>query len=134
MNDLVFVDTGAWFASILPWDANHKRAANWLSNNTRTLLTTDSVWSETLTLLRMRGERQRAIWLGEKLLSEELAILYVVNGEDQRAAWDVFRRFADKDWSFVDCLSKVVMERLEIETAFAFDHHFRQFGNLQVVP
>ena len=98
------------------------------------MLTTDSVLSETLTLLRIRGERERADWLGEKIWSEELTVLYLVNREDQQAAWDVFRRFADKDWSFVDCLSKVVMERLDIDTAFAFDHHFRQFGNVQVVP
>ncbi len=134
MNDLVFVDTGAWFASIVPWDANHDQAANWLASNTRSLLTTDSVLSETLTLLRIRGERERAIWLGEKIWSEELAVLYLVNREDQQAAWDVFRRFADKDWSFADCISKVVMERLEIDTAFSFDRHFRQFGNVQVVP
>ncbi len=134
MNEFVFVDTGAWFASIVPWDANHAQAANWLAQNTRSLLTTDSVLSETLTLLRIRGERERANWLGEKIWSEELTVLYLVNREDQQAAWDVFRRFADKDWSFVDCLSKVVMERLDIDTAFAFDHHFRQFGNVQVVP
>lgn len=134
MNDLVFVDTGAWFASIVPWDANHALAANWLANNSRSLLTTDSVLSETLTLLRIRGERERAIWLGEKIWSEELAILYSVSQEDQQAAWDVFRRFTDKDWSFVDCISKVVIERLGIDTAFSFDHHFRQFGNVQVAP
>ena len=97
MNDLVFVDTGAWFASIVPWDANHDQAANWLAQNTRSLLTTDSVLSETLTLLRIRGERERAIWLGERILSEELAILYLANREDQQAAWDVFRRFAAPD-------------------------------------
>ena len=134
MNDLVFVDTGGWFASIVPWDANHDLAKNWLAQNNQTLLTTDSVLSETLTLLRIRGERERAIWLGEKIWSEELAVLYMADREDQLAAWDVFRRFADKDWSFVDCLSKVVMERLEIDTAFSFDHHFRQFGNVQVTP
>jgi len=26
------------------------------------------------------------------------------------------------------------MERLQIETAFAFDQHFRQFNTVQVVP
>lgn len=67
MKDFVFVDTGAWFASIVPWDANDVRAAQWLSSNTRPLLTTDNVLSETVTLLRIRGERERAIWLGERL-------------------------------------------------------------------
>lgn len=134
MNNLVFVDTGAWFASIVPWDANHHRAASWLAQNTGTLLTSDSVLSETLTLLRIRGERERAIWLGEKIWLEEIAVLYFVDRQDQQTAWDVFRRFTDKEWSFVDCVSRVVMDRLEIDTAFSFDHHFRQFGNVRVVP
>src|SRR5437867_2340750 len=119
MNGSVFVDTGAWFASVVPWDANHVRASAWLSQNTSSLLTTDSVVSETLTLLRVRGERQRALWLGERLWSEEFASLYFVTQDDQFAAWEVFRKYADKDWSFVDCLSKVVLERMDIGSAFS---------------
>jgi len=46
----------------------------------------------------------------------------------------LFRDYADKRWSFTDCTSKVVMERLGIRTAFAFDHHFKQFGDVKVVP
>ena len=32
-----------------------------------------------------------------------------------------------KDWSFTDCTSKVIMERLRMTHAFAFDSHFRLF-------
>jgi len=46
----------------------------------------------------------------------------------------VFRRFRDKGWSFTDCTSRVVIDRLSIPTAFALDQHFRQFGNVTVVP
>ena len=50
-------------------------------------------------------------------------------------AWEVFRRFSDKRWSFTDCTSKVVMDRLGIAgPCLAFDQHFRQFGSIQVVP
>jgi predicted nucleic acid-binding protein len=49
-------------------------------------------------------------------------------------AWETFRQFDDKSWSFTDCTSKVVMEQLNIKVAFAFDHHFQQFGTVQVVP
>jgi len=51
-----------------------------------------------------------------------------------QAAWEVFRQFRDKQWSFTDCVSRVVIERLSIPAAFAFDEHFRQFGNVAVVP
>jgi len=40
----------------------------------------------------------------------------------------------DQDWSFTDCAGKVVIERFSLVQAFAFDHHFRQFGNIQVIP
>lgn len=46
----------------------------------------------------------------------------------------MFRRFDDKMWSFTDCTSKWTMEKLEIKQAFSFDHHFRQFGSVSVVP
>ncbi|MEX2015753.1 MAG: hypothetical protein WD873_03880 [Candidatus Hydrogenedentales bacterium] len=49
-------------------------------------------------------------------------------------AWDVFRRYDDKRWSFTDCTIRVVMERLGVTTAFAFDAHFRQFESVTVVP
>jgi predicted nucleic acid-binding protein len=29
---------------------------------------------------------------------------------------------------------RMVMEQLGITTPFAFDHHFKQFGTIQVVP
>ncbi|WP_216819169.1 type II toxin-antitoxin system VapC family toxin [Thiohalocapsa sp. ML1] len=54
--------------------------------------------------------------------------------EDVEQAWKSFRRFSDKGWSFTDCTSRVIMERLGITTAFAFDEHFRQFGIGVVVP
>ena len=50
------------------------------------------------------------------------------------SAWEFYCRFRDKDWSFTDCTSKVVMESLDITTAFSFDQHFRQFSNIIVVP
>jgi uncharacterized protein len=53
---------------------------------------------------------------------------------DIEAAWLIFERFDDKQWSFTDCVSYVVVERLAIKTAFAFDEHFRQFATLEVVP
>ncbi len=54
--------------------------------------------------------------------------------DDILTAWRVFRRFSDKEWSFTDCTSKVVMSKLGISQAFAFDHHFRQVEGVEVVP
>jgi len=58
---MIFVDTGAWFASVIPTDPDHGAAASWLVANTVPLLTTDYVIDETLTLLRRRRERTRVL-------------------------------------------------------------------------
>ncbi|HLG14092.1 MAG TPA: PIN domain-containing protein [Blastocatellia bacterium] len=131
---MIFVDTGAWFASVVPSDADHASASQWLDQNTQPLLTTDYVIDETLTLLRARGESTRAIALGEQFFRGALAKVYFVTEEDIRETWELFRKFSDKDWSFTDCSSKVVMEKLGITHAFCFDHDFVQFGSIVVVP
>jgi predicted nucleic acid-binding protein len=131
---VIFVDTSAWFASVVPTDADHAAAANWLGRNVEPLLTTDYVVDETLTLLRVRGHATRAIVLGEAFFRGELATIHFLTEADVRSGWQVFQRYSDKAWSFTDCTSKVVMERLGVPRAFAFDQHFHQFGSVEVVP
>lgn len=134
MSRLVLVDTGAWFALVVPSDPNHQRATDWLTGAAASLLTTDYVVDETLTLLRARGERHRALELGEEFFGGKIAEIYRLSDDDLRAAWHIFRDYDDKDWSFTDCTSKVVIEKLGLNIALAFDRHFRQFGNVTVIP
>ena len=134
MSDLVFVDTSAWFAAVAPGDANHTAADAWFEENHCPLVTTDYVVDETLTLLRARGEGHRAITLGTSFFAGRLATLHYLTPEEIQAAWQVFHRLRDKNWSFTDCTSKVVMERLGCTRATAFDNHFRQFGAVSVEP
>jgi hypothetical protein len=98
------------------------------------LITTDYVVDELLTLLKVRRELQRALIVGTELFQNRMARLEWVQPADILAAWDVFRRFQDKEWSFTDCVSSVIMQRLQIDRAFAFDEHFRQFGTVVVEP
>jgi predicted nucleic acid-binding protein len=92
------------------------------------------VIDELLTLLKMRGEYQRALRLGAGLIAGEIARLVWVVPDDVQEAWTIFQQYQDKGWSFTDCVSRVIMERLAIQTAFAFDEDFRQFGTVIVVP
>ena len=131
---MIFVDTGAWYASLVPTDPDHTRAVQWLATNYSPLLTTDYVIDETLTLLRVRGERKRALLLGTRFFHHDLAEIHKITANDLMLAWNAFEQFHDKSWSFTDCTSKVVMEQLNIQVAFAFDHHFHQFGTIQVMP
>ena len=87
-----------------------------------------------LTLLKSRGHADHALRLGRQLFRGALCQLYYLTEDDIREAWRVFDHYADKEWSFTDCTSRVVMARLGVTTAFAFDRHFRQFGTVNVVP
>ena len=131
---MIFVDTGAWFASVIPTDRDHEAAARWLSQNTQPLITTDHVIDETLTLLKARGQSMRAMFLGEQFFRGTLSTVYYLTEADILQSWQIFRQFSDKDWSFTDCSSKVLIDKLRLPQAFAFDLHFHQFGSVEVVP
>lgn len=131
---MIFVDTSAWYASSSVRDANHQEAKRFLTSVRERLVTSDYVIDETLTLFRSRGENLHALTFGAEVIDGSFAEIITITEQDFAAAWDVFQRFADKEWSFTDCTSRVVMERLGIQRAFAFDDHFRQFGTVSVLP
>jgi predicted nucleic acid-binding protein len=131
---VTFVDTGAWFSAFVTQDSDHAAAETTLDHLGTAMVTTDYIIDETLTLLRARGHGQLALEIGKEFFAGRLARIIKITETDIEAAWQVFNRFADKTWSFTDCTSKIVIERLNINTAFTFDHHFRQFGSIEVVP
>lgn len=113
---------------MIPSDTNHPLAAEWLSNNKQPLVTTDYVVDELLTLLRARVEEASASRLGTQLFSGEIAQVYYLSRDDVGAAWQVFRTYNDKEWSFTDCTSKVILEKLGLTQAFAFYHFLKLFS------
>jgi uncharacterized protein len=130
----VFVDTGPWYASVVPGDPRHSEIMGWHKRHSVRLITTDYVVDETLTLLRSRGEPARAIALGRQLLDLGAATVHFLVEDDIRKAWALFRDNPDRGWSFTDCTSKIVIERLHIKKVLTFDRHFREFGALDLVP
>jgi predicted nucleic acid-binding protein len=130
----VFIDTGPWYASVVPGDPRHVDVMAWLRRNNHLLVTTDYIIDETLTLLRSRGERSRAISLGRHLLDLSGVTIHFINEAEIRRAWALFRDNPARDWSFTDCTSKVVIDTLHIKQALTFDHYFAEFGALELLP
>ena len=79
--------------------------------------------AETITLVRRIGHEE-ATRIGERLYSEKLAHIYWATPDEERAAFAWFKRYRDQTYSFVDCLSFVVMENLGIREALAVDSDF----------
>jgi predicted nucleic acid-binding protein len=135
---VIFVDTGAWFAVALSNDPDHKAATTWLEGNREPLITTDYVMAETATLIRMRDKTARghrlAVRIATSLLRQQAAVLEKVTEPDLAQALSVVRKFSDHSFSFVDCTSFAVMERLGLTQAFAFDRHFDEYAGIWRVP
>ena len=56
-----------------------------------------------------------------------------VRESDEERAIEIVRRHADKGYSLCDALSFVVMDRLGITEAPAFDRHFVEYGRFAVL-
>ena len=131
----VFVDTGAYFALTFTGDENHRAARalyEQLTTERRQLVTTNFVLAETHALLLNRLNRTIALRVLESIDQSSTRIVRV-SASDERLAREILRRYRDKDFSLTDAASFVVMERLGLSTAFAFDRHFAQYG-LTVLP
>jgi predicted nucleic acid-binding protein len=117
-----------------PSDTDHDAAKSFLASTNEPLLTSDYVVDELLTLFTVRGQKAKGIeWLHDVLAGGGTQ-LAKVQDEDFERALQVYERFRDKSWSFTDCSSYVLMERLGINRAFSFDGDFRQFGSVTVLP
>ena len=58
------------------------------------------------------------------LYTEKLARLHRTTAEEESAAFEYLKKHGDKEYSAVDCLSFVVVEKLGIREALAFDSDF----------
>lgn len=116
------------------WDAgdDHHHAALRLQQELlrkhRRFVTSEYVVDETTTLLLVRHSHGAAADFLDTIEHSEALRLEWIGPERFHAAATLFRRHADKDWSFTDCVSFCVMREMRIRDAFTTDHHFKQAG------
>lgn len=127
----LFVDTAGWVACADEADPAHRRAVAardaWLEAG-GVLATTDDVVDETLTLLRMRlGLDAAEAWWRQVDGSQRLQWEFISLARADKAR-ELFFRYRDKDFSFTDCTSFVVMRELRLRKALTTDRHFVQAG------
>ena len=126
-----FVDTGGFVALYHRNDAYHEQATHiWASLRKRhaVLYTTRDVISETVTLVHRRTGHRQAVVCGNDLWGSPVLDVLRSDLRQDQLAWELFQKHTDKDFSFVDCLSFVIMKELHIRSAFTFDKHFVQAG------
>lgn len=131
------VDTGAIYAFVVRTDAHHEEACTWtreLVSANGVLVLADVVFAETMTLLKARVGAEVAVRVGIELRRNPLYLWTALGEEGERATWDLFQRYVDKEWSCTDCALFVLARRLDVPQIFAFDTHFDQMPGLLRVP
>jgi hypothetical protein len=127
----LFVDTSAWLALNDKNDQYHNKAikkSSEIRKHKIGLLTSEYIIDESITLIRYRVSYNAAVIFGDSLLSSSIVTIVDVTNEDRLKAWEIFKKYEDKDLSFTDCTSFVLMKNLRLQKAFTFDEHFRHIG------
>lgn len=132
----VLVDTAGWMACADAGDAAHRRACearDTALERGHLLVSTDYVLDETLTLLRVRlGLAAARSWWERVEGSARVRWEWIGVARAEKAR-GLFFRHRDKNYSFTDCTSFVVMHELKLKRVLTTDRHFRQIG-FEVVP
>ena len=127
----LFVDTSAWYALNDRSDQYRDAALesmSRISSGQISLVTSDYILDESLTLISSRANHQTAVAFGEMLLKSSSIQLLPITEELRLSAFGLFKKYADKNLSFTDCTSFALMKKMKLKTAFTFDDHFRQVG------
>ncbi len=130
------MDTAGWMACADSADPAHVRsceARDAALHAGQTLVTTDFVVDESLSLIRFRlGMTAADTWWQQIDHSPRLRWERIDSTRFEKAR-QLFFQYRDKDFSFTDCTSFAIMREFRITHAITTDRHFRQMG-FQMLP
>ncbi len=128
MTESVFVDTGYILALVNENDQHHAQALALSEHyDGQPVVVTDAVLLEIGNALS-RIDRNAAVQIIQDLRESPGTTVVNLTPELFESAFTLYRRHADKQWGLVDCVTFVVMRRMGLATALAFDQHFVQAG------
>jgi predicted nucleic acid-binding protein len=127
----VFADTGYWIALINPRDGLHDKAitaGKQLAPST--IVTSDMVLTEVLNMFAEKGAllRDVAVKAVQAIKGDNRIDVVPQTRRLFQAAFDLYSKRPDKEWSLTDCASFVIMTERKITDALTHDKHFEQSG------
>jgi len=135
----IFIDSSAYIAYYNKRDENHEKAKNFLDKirskeiSPIIFYTSDYIFDEVLTtIITLTGRKDLAIKVGNTILSSKITKIIKVDSKIFNEAWELFKKYKDKTWSFTDCTSFIIMKINNIKRAFTFDEHYKQAGYITI--
>ncbi|MEK6590355.1 MAG: PIN domain-containing protein [Nitrospinota bacterium] len=132
----IFIDTGA-FIALTDADDNHNTAKAFYKSVAEKgvrFVTSNFVICETINYLRARISHDISVSFRESLKMSNFIDIVTVTPYIEESAFNIFKQYTDKDFSFTDCVSFSIMKSIKLNKAFAFDKHFEQYGNFIRLP
>ncbi len=127
----IYVDTSGFIALASTKDRNHAASEEFLRSSLEEghrFVAGKNVLIEYVDGLTKRATKKEAIRQLDSILSSRFLLIEEVREEDWSLGLDYFRRYYDKAIDLTDSLSFAIMERLKIDSAFAFDRDFEVHG------
>lgn len=122
-----FVDTSAWYASLVKDDCFHASAAQFIFSQGGSLVTSNYVIMETANLIHLRQGYPLTKEFLEMLQISHLLSFHYITPDEHSASVEMFLQNRGKV-SLTDCSSFVAMRKLKIRNAFTFDQDFARQG------
>lgn len=130
-NTEVFLDSAYVVALAQSTDAHHSPAVEMskqLVTHRVLSVTTGAVLLEIGNALARVKSREAAIRFITHLQNSPAVEIIPLTKDLLAAGWELFRQRPDKDWSWTDCISFVVMKERGLKQALTSDGHFEQAG------
>ena len=130
----IFLDASFWIVYREEKEDNHSAARRIMSELFRQrshFVTTLPVVCEIHAYFaREQPKREQVL---KDLFNNPVVVVENILHQDQRAALEILQSHRDKTYPLCDALSFVVMRRLNVKRALAFDSHFCQFGEFEIL-
>jgi predicted nucleic acid-binding protein len=132
--NLVFIDSSFWITyreeSEARWPEAQRIIADLFRQRAHFVTTLPVVCEVHAAFARNLRKRAQVL---KDLCNNPLVTIEDVSHQDQEAALELLSLHKDKTYPLCDAISFAVMRRLKIARAVAFDVHFRQFGEFEIL-
>lgn len=133
MTESIFVDTSAFYAMVNKGEVHHKKIRDFITKSKALFITTNLIFAETISLITKRLGKKVAADFGKGLQNSSRLNIYYLAEDYQKEAWDLFVRYKDKDFDYIDATCFTFMKKMGINKALSFDRHYKQM-NFEMLP